>query len=141
MSFIFTQTPSKNEVIISFIFGILVDPPTITTSLMSEIPNFDCIITSSIGFVNFANKSLHKSSNFAFVTTIYKVSSSKKLSTYIGISSEILNNLLLFSQAIFNLFIPFGLFFFISSSVQLCLLQNSVRQYLTNLLSKSSPPK
>ena len=34
------KTPSKNEEIISFIFGILVEPPTNTTSLISEIPIF-----------------------------------------------------------------------------------------------------
>ena len=69
----------KYSLINSFIFGILVDPPTNTTSLISLIPIFALFITSSIGLLNFAKISLHSSSNFALVTLTDKDSSWYKL--------------------------------------------------------------
>ena len=127
----------KNCSIISWIFGILVDPPTIRTlSILSfEIP--DSFIVFSKHVIHFLKYLSHKVSKFPLVIFIEKSFPSDKASISISDSFIEERSFLTLSHAIFNLL---KAFLFEEISILLISL-NSLMQNLINSLSKSSPPK
>ena len=86
-NFLFNSFPSKNSFNIDCIFGILVEPPTKTISLILLLFSPDFSKTSKIGSLHELNISLHKSSNFALVIFKYKSFPLAIDSTSISVSS------------------------------------------------------
>ena len=129
--------PLKKSESIVWIFGILVDPPTNTTSSILFLLNWESFKTFSTGSIVFLNKSIHNSSNLALVKDEKKSIPSYKESISIEVWVEAERVRLALSQAVLNLLNDLG-FSVISC---LCFLLNSCTKCFTNLVSKSSPPK
>ncbi len=118
-------------------FGILVDPPTKTTSLMADLANFLTYKTSSTGAMHFLKYGRHNSSNLALVRTVLKSMDSDKASISIEVWAAADKIHFAFSHWVLNLLMALALLLISIPSF----FKNSRAQYSTNLLSKSSPPK
>ena len=129
--------PLKNYLRRSITLGILVDPPTKTTSWIWFFDIWASLKTFSTGGIVSLNILMQSSSNLALVIVIEKSYDSASESTYIEVWADDDKILFAFSAWVLRRLIALGLclisipFFF----------KNSAAQYSTNLLSKSSPPK
>lgn len=75
--------PLKNCLTNSIILGILVDPPTRTTSLIYDLDIFASFKTYSTGCIHCLNIDKQSSSNLGLVRVIWKSCESAKASTSI----------------------------------------------------------
>lgn len=118
-------------------FGMRVEPPTSTTSLISALLILASFSTRSTGSIVLRNSSMHRSSNFALVIDVKKSSPSKSDSTSMGACWLVDRVRLARSQAVLSLLTDLA---FPEMSLP-CFFLNSAMKYWTMRVSRSSPPR
>ena len=113
------------------------ESPTITISSILLIVKFASFKACFIGSLHFSNKFWHKCSKVDLFILISKSSPSAKPSISILLSKLTDKSFFNSSQATFNLLLALS---WLLISIPFSCLNSSI-QYLTNWLSKSSPPK
>ncbi len=104
-------------------FGILVDPPTRTTSWIWFLDIWESLKTFSTGGMVYLNNDMHNSSNLALVRVREKSSDSASESTSMVVWADDDKILLAFSHWVLSLLMALGLFlisipFFFKKSAQ-----------------------